>query len=284
MKERKSFNGRVPEPVRSAPKQQIFSMGKSERKVETDVFLNLYDLHQNNNYFHAFGMGVFHSGVEVNSVEYSYGGHPGESTGVFSIRPRTAQEGPFREQILLGKTSFSSQEIDSIITELKAKFRGCDYNVVSNNCNHFSDALAKKLLGGKGIPGYVNRAAKMGSFFKGFFPGNQDPNQQQQQQQQEQEQFSAFSGSGRTLSGGDDNNSKVNSSKANKMAAPSTNKNKSSSSDKNSNKNNSTSSSASSSSSSTPTPSSVPDEDPAARRERILKATMARLGNQQSQQ
>jgi hypothetical protein len=35
--------------------------------------LNVYDLHDSNQYLYALGMGVFHSGVEINGTEWSFG-------------------------------------------------------------------------------------------------------------------------------------------------------------------------------------------------------------------
>ena len=41
--------------------------------------------------------------------------------------------------------------IHDLIEDLRHRFSECSYNLLSNNCNNFSDELAKLLLG-KGIP------------------------------------------------------------------------------------------------------------------------------------
>lgn len=51
-----------------------------------------------------------------------------------------------------------------IIDEVKEAFPGNSYHFIRKNCNSFSNALAEALLG-KGVPGYVNRMAGIGSVF-----------------------------------------------------------------------------------------------------------------------
>ena len=52
------------------------------------VVINIYDLSPYNNYLIKIGLGMYHTGVEVNGREYTFGGHPGlVSTGVFDHEP-----------------------------------------------------------------------------------------------------------------------------------------------------------------------------------------------------
>lgn len=70
----------------------------------------------------------------------------------------------------MGKTNISDfREFQAIVQDLKKKFPGDSYHPVNNNCNHFSDAFAKALLG-KGIPGWINRSARIGSMFSWMMP------------------------------------------------------------------------------------------------------------------
>jgi hypothetical protein len=50
------------------------------------------------------------------------------------------------------------------LDDLREKFPGNSYHYMRKNCNSFSNALAEALLGEE-IPGYINRMAKIGSFF-----------------------------------------------------------------------------------------------------------------------
>lgn len=58
------------------------------------VVLNVYDLSTDlawgNWYAYRLGMGVFHAGVEVYGVEYAFGGHDADASGVFATEPRDA--------------------------------------------------------------------------------------------------------------------------------------------------------------------------------------------------
>lgn len=39
------------------------------RRAGSTVYLNVYDLHPNNEWAHQFGLGAYHSGVEVSGRE-----------------------------------------------------------------------------------------------------------------------------------------------------------------------------------------------------------------------
>lgn len=46
-----------------------FGMSRDTGKV----YLNVYDLHENNDMLYPIGLGLFHSGVQVGNVEYTFG-------------------------------------------------------------------------------------------------------------------------------------------------------------------------------------------------------------------
>lgn len=52
--------------------------------------------------------------------------------------------------------------MDKILNRLSTKYTSDAYNVVRNNCNHFTEELCQALCG-KDIPEWVNRPAKMGT-------------------------------------------------------------------------------------------------------------------------
>ena len=55
------------------------------------VFINVYDLNRdcNQNCADMFGVGAYHTGVEINNTEYAFGGNTTlKTTGVYEITPK----------------------------------------------------------------------------------------------------------------------------------------------------------------------------------------------------
>lgn len=99
----------------------------------------------------------------INGKEYAYGGHDRRGvTGVYWTKPRAEPPGgTFRCEILQGFTVEPQAEIDSIVREASEEFQGTAYNLLTKNCNHFTQHLCQKLTGRPG-PGWLNRAAGIG--------------------------------------------------------------------------------------------------------------------------
>ncbi|KAJ6246732.1 hypothetical protein M0813_01982 [Anaeramoeba flamelloides] len=173
------------------------------RNRKTVVKLNVYDLISFNDIFSSIGFGIFHSGVEINGKEWSFGG--GEQfkntsqTGVFSQRPRQIPDGmdiEFRESFDLFETNKTSREIRRCLEEMQSdpRWQARNYHVLEHNCNHFTDQLIRELSDEQcSAPSWLNRPAKTGSWFlnclpclKNCFDEKENENQTQQQQQQQQ--------------------------------------------------------------------------------------------------
>lgn len=56
-----------------------------------------------------------------------------------------------------------------MVRETSKAFLGPSYNLLTNNCNHFSSALCERLTGRK-APGWMNRAAGIGVCLPCFVP------------------------------------------------------------------------------------------------------------------
>eukprot|EP00428_Durinskia_dybowskii_P066759 CAMPEP_0170383574 /NCGR_PEP_ID=MMETSP0117_2-20130122/15544_1 /TAXON_ID=400756 /ORGANISM="Durinskia baltica, Strain CSIRO CS-38" /LENGTH=238 /DNA_ID=CAMNT_0010639279 /DNA_START=79 /DNA_END=795 /DNA_ORIENTATION=+ len=151
-------------------------MSQSDGKV----YLNVYDLHENNEMLYPIGLGMFHSGVQIGRIEYTFAG----GAGIYSHEPKQVPAGvKLRESIDMGNFRGTSSQIDKVISEMRETFTGSSYHIFDRNCNTFADAFLQRLIG-VGAPAYVNRMAYMGSFFSCFLPENlnQDPTQQQNHQ------------------------------------------------------------------------------------------------------
>lgn len=111
----------------------------------------------------TFGSSLLHTGVVINGREYAYGGHDRpNTTGVYWTAPRTVPPGgTFKMEILHGFTFAPQHEIDSIIKSTSEEFPGTAYNLLTKNCNHFTQSLCERLTGQRG-PNWLNRAASIG--------------------------------------------------------------------------------------------------------------------------
>eukprot|EP00903_Cladosiphon_okamuranus_P014982 g13866.t2 len=125
------------------------------------VQLNVYDLHQSNSWLQHVGLGMYHSGLEVDGVEYTF-----SEAGIGQHPPRQiAGEGvSYKTTEVLGDFIGTMPELRRILNGIKDEgFKEGDYDVVRNNCNHFCDEFAFALVG-KRIPPWVNRAATIGTW------------------------------------------------------------------------------------------------------------------------
>ncbi|KAF6143680.1 hypothetical protein GIB67_021690 [Kingdonia uniflora] len=134
---------------------------KKNQSGSVPVFLNVYDLTPINGYAYWFGLGVYHSGVEVDGVEYAFGAHAFHTTGIFEGMPKQCAAFTFRKSILIGRTDMGSKEVRSFMKNLAVGYAGDTYNLITKNCNHFCNDVCIRLTG-KRIPSWVNRLAKIG--------------------------------------------------------------------------------------------------------------------------
>ena len=102
------------------------------------VYLNVYDLTPINGYAYWFGLGVYHSGVQVHGVEYAFGAHEYPTTGIFEGEPKRCDGFTFRKTILIGKTNMGAEQVKVVMEELAAKYSGNilgdrDNNILNGN-------------------------------------------------------------------------------------------------------------------------------------------------------
>ena len=133
------------------------------------MLLNIYDLSPANDYLFPVGLGLHHSGVEIDRREYSFGSG---GSGIFEGAPKEVPNARFRCQVDMGSFDGGSKELNQALDELRSSgFGPNDYNLVRRNCNHFCQALCMKLLQ-KPIPGHVNRIAAIGDCCSCLLPRN----------------------------------------------------------------------------------------------------------------
>mmetsp|Transcript_82340 Transcript_82340/g.182926 ORF Transcript_82340/g.182926 Transcript_82340/m.182926 type:complete len:558 (-) Transcript_82340:87-1760(-) len=135
------------------------------------VVLHVYDIGTSgigralNQVLRPLGTGVFHCGVEVYGLEWSYGfngkGGGGQS-GVFFCTPRTNDAHSYRETLQMGQTSLSQHQVKALLAQMAAQWKSKDYDLLRHNCCHFCDALCER-LGVNPVPPWVTNMAAAGA-------------------------------------------------------------------------------------------------------------------------
>ena len=62
-------------------------------------------------------------------------------------------------------------EIVRVLDDLRKEWSSDSYHLLTKNCNHFCDALVRRLVPGKRMPAYVNRGARLLCALPAPFPG-----------------------------------------------------------------------------------------------------------------
>lgn len=103
-------------------------------------------------------------------MEYGFGAHDLSISGVFEAEPKSCPGYIYRCSIPLGRIDMPVSEFRNFIENVASEYHGDTYNLISKNCNHFTDDMSGRLTGRR-IPGWVNRLAKLGVFNSNFlFP------------------------------------------------------------------------------------------------------------------
>ncbi|XP_044463947.1 deSI-like protein At4g17486 isoform X2 [Mangifera indica] len=98
----------------------------------------------------------------VHGKEYAFGAHDFPVSGVFEVEPRSCPGFVYRSSIPLGRVNMPRSEFRTFVESAASEYHGDTYNLISKNCNHFTDDIAWRLTG-KHIPGWVNRLARIGA-------------------------------------------------------------------------------------------------------------------------
>mmetsp|Transcript_66175 Transcript_66175/g.190950 ORF Transcript_66175/g.190950 Transcript_66175/m.190950 type:complete len:456 (-) Transcript_66175:151-1518(-) len=167
---------RAPALWRRASARALMKPKKEE--VRMPVFLHIYDvshedqIHKLNKVLAhkrsplKFG-GVFHAGIEVNGLEWSFGMSLHETVpGISCSLPKKHSQHRYRQTIQLRDTRCTAEEVAELISQLIEDYPGDDYDLLRRNCCHFAQDFAKRLGSGP-MPGWVQRLAKVGAMVDG---------------------------------------------------------------------------------------------------------------------
>jgi hypothetical protein len=107
--------------------------------------------------------GIFHVGVEVGGLEWSYGYTMCPTIpGLSCVEPRQHPQHRFRQTVWQGTTTLSAEDTAVLISELIEEWPGPDYELLRRNCCHFADEFCVRLGVGH-IPGWIYRLASVGA-------------------------------------------------------------------------------------------------------------------------
>ena len=93
--------------------------------------------------------GIWHTAVVVYGQEYFYG-----SGGICSCPPGTTMMGPPLRVENMGTTYIPPATFKEMLQEISPDFQTAQYNVMTNNCNNFTNVLLQFLTGGN-TPDYI---------------------------------------------------------------------------------------------------------------------------------
>eukprot|EP01060_Flectonema_neradi_P013760 TRINITY_DN20484_c0_g1_i1.p1 TRINITY_DN20484_c0_g1~~TRINITY_DN20484_c0_g1_i1.p1 ORF type:complete len:243 (+),score=22.02 TRINITY_DN20484_c0_g1_i1:63-791(+) len=138
------------------------------KKQQYEVKLNIYHLlgRKANSAYAKLGFGLFHTGLEINGCEYSYG-----DSGVFNSVPTRGGVGVFGYSLTLGTVKISYDQLNWVVGGMEQGWDADSYHVVCRNCNDFTSAMFNKIFdvcSGESdielvreIPRHINRIARI---------------------------------------------------------------------------------------------------------------------------
>lgn len=147
-------------------------------RLKSPIYINVYDLMPPSTLstiLWPLGLSLLHIGIVLLDREYAYGAttslDPSQpQTGIFHTPPLTLPPGgTHRLTHLQGFTYLSKNEIEQLLHDASSKFVGENYNLVMNNCNHFTNHMCR-ILTGQDMPSWVNRAARVGMVLPCLIP------------------------------------------------------------------------------------------------------------------
>ena len=106
--------------------------------------------------------GIYHVGLEIAGIEWSYG-YCESGSGIFAVEPRKCSLGPFHEQVSLGESNVSVDDVIRVLHKLRQDWMGADYNILSRNCVTFTQELIQQLSLGANLPAYATAMSGLGA-------------------------------------------------------------------------------------------------------------------------
>lgn len=157
-----------------APKLKSFEeyISKKEFQKGTPVWLNVYHLTWLNYLLQLIGLGIYHSAIEIDNNEYSFGASEEDVAGFYINKiGEISKKLRLKEKIYMGNTIYSKNNIERLLALESPYWMGRTYDPFLKNCNNFTKHFLKIILLDKIIyPSYINRIIKYTTIFSNFYP------------------------------------------------------------------------------------------------------------------
>ena len=107
--------------------------------MQVDIVLNVYYLGEADNPHYAkcltlakMGLGLYHTGIEIQGVEYSYGGNiENHGSGVFRTKPLTITNATYYQSYNMGTVPESGlKQLYDTLRKVQDQFRADEYSLV----------------------------------------------------------------------------------------------------------------------------------------------------------
>ena len=168
------YNNKIKQKRKLHEKPSSFDeyITKKEFQIGTPVWLNVYHLTCLNYFLQIIGVGIYHTAIEIESLEYSFGATKEDVPGFYINEiGQISKLLKLKEKIYMGNTIYTKNNIDKLLALESPFWMGRTYDPFLKNCNHFTKRFLKVILF-KNInyPVYINRICKYAQVFSSFYP------------------------------------------------------------------------------------------------------------------
>ena len=126
-------------------------------RSETVVYLNVYNVTGLNKGLEWVGLGLYHTSLQIFDLEFSFGGHEEECSGIVVVDVGNQAGLELKESLAIGVTHMGYDEIDEVVEQFGEFWHGIDYDPFARNCNDFTRAMAEHICANNDIywPSYI---------------------------------------------------------------------------------------------------------------------------------
>ena len=109
------------------------------RRIYVSVYILLGDSTSDALLSSLTGGGLYHSGIEIEGIEYAFGGGPDNGSGIWRQPPRRAstigfKNASYKESLYMGMTwPLTSAGLRRVIVDMEREWRQNQYNILTRN-------------------------------------------------------------------------------------------------------------------------------------------------------